>query len=693
MDFYYRKVSPGFLKSLEESNSVHGLENIQNYLPIYTNFLNINNKNYNTVGLNSYFEPLSVVLPVPGADDDNNSCDEYDPHYLDVEMVDTTKPNCNPEVKGVFVKYSPLLDPIRFLSGKYSSIEMSKLMELPTYTDPEAHTPKPNPAIAKIMDVNNSAYVDGFFTYLSSKVMHAHKFVHGLEYYGAFAGHKRQFEVDITDDTDFFSNCSFFNSNLGKLFHMDEYSYNRMSIQTGMGKENASERAYKPKITISGIDNNTGTADDALGPIPITFDTIDETGLGKLFSDSAHGVVVDVDVVNVVDDIENVYTKPTNDSSVNNGHEKEDNDNDKRHSDSNSNSRRSSHDSRTSDTSCSCRDNVTDTDEECDKCDKCDKCDHEHEHEHDEHEHEHEDDGEGEREYDGDKKDEANEDEANKDDSDYDSEDEDDGIYVEIDKFPVNAILMEECEDTLDALMENDEITSPEQWSSILMQIIMTLIAYQKLFGFTHNDLHTNNVMFTETQKEYLYYTYDRKHYRVPTFGKIFKIIDFGRAVYKFKNITMCSDSFHSSGDAATQYNFPPYMNSKKPLLEPNFSFDLCRLACSMFDYFIPMGDIDNIDNDSDRVKQLISNNPIIALIDEWVRDDKGRNVLYKSSGKERYPDFKLYKMIARTVHNHIPAKQLANPLFSKYEVKRSSLSGNAKQQFMNIDDWPEYFS
>ena len=670
MDFYYRKISPGFLKSLEESNSVHGLENIQNYLPIYTNFLNINNKNYNTVGLNSYFEPRSVVLPVPGQNrddaDDDGSCDEYDPHYLDVEMVDTTKPNCNPEVKGVFVKYSPLLDPIRFLSGKYSSIEMTKLMELPTYvdTDTDTDTPKSNPATAKITDVNNSAYVDGFFTYLSSKVLHAHKFVHGLDYYGAFAGHKRRFEVDITDDTDFFSNCSFFNSNLGKLFHMDEYSYNQMAIQTGMGKENASERAYKPKITIAGGKNNI--VDDAL---PITFDTIDESGLGKLFSDSTHGVIADVNV----DDIENVYTKAPSDSSINNAHEKEDNDNDKRHSDSNS--RRSSHDSRTSDTSC--RDNVTD--DECDKCDKCDKCDHNHEHEHVD---------------DGEKKDEQQGQEDDEDEDEYDSEDEDedDGIYVEIDKFPVNAILMEECEDTLDTLMENDEVTSPEQWSSILMQIIMTLIAYQKLFGFTHNDLHTNNVMFTETQKEYLYYTYDGKHYRVPTFGKIFKIIDFGRSVYKFKNITMCSDSFHSSGDAATQYNFPPYMNAKKPLLEPNFSFDLCRLACSMFDYFIPMGDTE-IDIDSDRVKQLISNNPIIALIDEWVRDDKGRNVLYKSSGKERYPDFKLYKMIARTVHNHVPAKQLANPLFSKYEVKRSSLSGNAKQQFMNIDDWPEYFS
>jgi hypothetical protein len=669
MDFYYRKISPGFLKSLEESNSVHGLENIQNYLPIYTNFLNINNKNYNTVGLNSYFEPRSVVLPVPGAnanhhDDDDNSCDDYDPHYLDVEMVDTTKPNCNPEVKGVFVKYSPLLDPIRFLSGKYSSIEMSKLMELPTYVDTD--TSKPNPAFAKIMDVNNSAYVDGFFTYLSSKVMHAHKFVHGLDYYGAFAGHKRRFEVDITDDTDFFSNCSFFNSNLGKLFHMDEYSYNRMAIQTGsgMGKENASERAYKPKITISGGNsnsNNDNNNDDTTAPgsIAITFDTIDESGLGKLFSDSVHGV----------DDIENIYTKVTNESlSIVNVNEEGN-----RHS----GSRRSSHDSRTSDTSC--RDDVIDDDidnnNNSSNNNDDEKKNTDHHTESDKHDHA-----------------DADEDGECEDDSEYDSEDEDDGIYVEIDKFPVNAILMEECEDTLDTLMENDEVTTPEQWSSILMQIIMTLIAYQKLFGFTHNDLHTNNVMFTETQKEYLYYTYNGKHYRVPTFGKIFKIIDFGRAVYKFKNITMCSDSFHSSGDAATQYNFPPYMNSKKPLLEPNFSFDLCRLACSMFDYFIPMGDTE-IDIDSDRVKQLISNNPIIALIDEWVRDDKGRNVLYKSSGKERYPDFKLYKMIARTVHNHVPAKQLANPLFSKYEVKRSSLSGNAKQQFMNIDDWPEYFS
>ena len=37
------------------------------------------------------------------------------------------------------------------------------------------------------------------------------------------------------------------------------------------------------------------------------------------------------------------------------------------------------------------------------------------------------------------------------------------------------------------------------------------------------------------------------------------------------------------------------------------------------------------------------------------VFDDNGKNILYKKNGEERYPNFKLYKMIARIVHNHTP--------------------------------------
>ena len=247
-------------------------------------------------------------------------------------------------------------------------------------------------------------------------------------------------------------------------------------------------------------------------------------------------------------------------------------------------------------------------------------------------------------------------------------------------------ILMEECTDTLDSLLEDSPELTIDEWRSAFMQIIMTLIAYQKMFWFTHNDLHTNNVMFVETDKEYLYYLYDGKHYRVPTYGKIFKIIDFGRAVYKFKTLTICSDSFHPKGDAATQYNFEPYMNEAKPRIEPNPSFDLCRLACSIYDYFTQRGCYGGSSSNT-----II--NPVAALIAEWVTDDKGRNVLYKSSGEERYPDFKLYKMIARTVHKHIPSAQLANPLFSKYEIVSGvKITQKMKQNMIRIDDMPAYF-
>ena len=107
--------------------------------------------------------------------------------------------------------------------------------------------------------------------------------------------------------------------------------------------------------------------------------------------------------------------------------------------------------------------------------------------------------------------------------------------------------------------------------------------------------------MFINTEKQFLYYTFNKIHYKVPTYGKIYKIIDFGRAIYKFNGQLMCSDSFHLKGDAASQYNFEPYFDDKKPRLEPNFSFDLCRLSCCLYDFFI-----DDIFESNDIIRKKI---------------------------------------------------------------------------------------
>jgi hypothetical protein len=262
----------------------------------------------------------------------------------------------------------------------------------------------------------------------------------------------------------------------------------------------------------------------------------------------------------------------------------------------------------------------------------------------------------------------TDEDDEEDDGEDEEDEDEEDNnhIYAYIDNFPTHSICLERCDGTLDDLLVDDEIDD-ETGASALFQVIIILIAYQKMFNFTHNDLHTNNIMYIETDIEYLYYKFDKITYRVPTHGRIFKLIDFGRSIYKVQGKLFCSDSFAVGGDASTQYNFEPFYSDKYPRLDPNYSFDLCRLGCSIYDFMKPKSEL-------------------YKTIHRWCLDDKKQSVIYKKNGEERYPDFKLYKMIAKTVHAHTPQAQLGFPFFSQFKYKIVE-----PVNIMDIDAMPSY--
>ena len=58
----------------------------------------------------------------------------------------------------------------------------------------------------------------------------------------------------------------------------------------------------------------------------------------------------------------------------------------------------------------------------------------------------------------------------------------------------------------------------------------MSLITYQKVFDFTHNDLHTNNIMYQKTDKEFLYYRFNESYYNSDEF--------FGNLIEARKNIS-----------------------------------------------------------------------------------------------------------------------------------------------------------
>jgi len=553
---YYRKNKNLIFPFLEDNL---GLENPQNYIPIYDTLFSLNENNRNTINLNNKWELSNIHNKMQ---DKRCQCTVTDISNH-IKKVD------------VFFKFAPLIDPVKYLIGKYNDCNIENL-PLNNVTCNE-----------KILDVNNSAYIDNYFSYLSSRLLHEYGFVHGIDYYGGYLAIKENYIFNSADDIDYIHKSSFFKKNKDHLFNISEHL-------NEMINNNSTKNKVKLKIT----DNNSESIDmGSIIEVDI-LDNIKETDSNKIVSESNL----------LIEEINTDHNKSTKSSST-----------------------------------CSSRSSVTDS------------------------EHNDEDDSD--------------------DDDTYD-EGTEEAYNILIKKFPVNVIALEACNTTFDELIESD--LSNAEIISAFMQIIMTLIAYQKAFNLTHNDLHTNNIMYVATEKKYLYYCFENKYYKVPTYNRIYKIIDFGRAIYKYNGNLHCSDSFSMNGDAATQYNCEPYLNDKKPRLEPNYSFDLCRLACSLYDNLV---DDDDDDDDKEQHKGKKNKNknelynPVKQIIKKWCTDDKGRNILYKKNGDERYPEFKLYKMIARTVHNLIPKTQLEDDIFKKYHVSKKSVKKNVK--VVDIDSIP----
>ena len=286
--------------------------------------------------------------------------------------------------------------------------------------------------------------------------------------------------------------------------------------------------------------------------------------------------------------------------------------------------------------------------------------------------------------------------------SDYDSDsdsycssvDTDTELQLNIKKYPVQAICLEYVKGNtlddyiIDTIADMDESEALIHWKSILIQVCMILITYSKTFDLVHNDLHTNNIMYVNTEKKYIKYTYNSKTFTVPTFGKIWKIIDFGRATYKFRGRDLWSSDYNMKGEAATQYNTPPYYNSNRPEIKPNNAFDLCRLGCSLFDIFIDEQEIYE-KYDSNKINDVTD---MYTLVNWMCKSDNGENILYRDFNVERNPGFKLYKAISRNVHNTTPDNLLQTSFFKDFNVSNDSnkIQTDSLIEF-NIDCLPFY--
>jgi len=593
----------------------------------------------------------------------------YDLHS--VTLSSETKPK--PKPKPMFIKFSPLLDPLRYLTGKYGgfTIDSRELKQLPTsdssslFSSPLSTTTKDSPlqkGIRKLNDPNNASYVDGFFYYLSSHLMHQHELINGIDFYGSFLSIQNKFRMNIYDDITYLRRYSYFNENREKGYQIYDQTFLKYLEfeKTKEQQERNSRKHHTVRLELSSLTDASGGGraidmmellgvEDLSIPHSLPVSNIISQPLPLSYTQEEFPETLDMNAPFFLSS-----SPPTRLQNSSISEEDED--------------------SQLADLSDDDSD-INSLESECPPVD----------------------------------------------------DEENETLYAYIDQFPVQMICMEMCEGTLDQLFVH-QILNPSNYdtegASMMFQVVATLAAYQKAFHFTHNDLHTNNIMWISTPIEYLYYQIQGRTYHVPTYGRIYKIIDFGRAIYEFQGQRFCSDSFASpEGDAATQYNCKPYFIPGKPVIEPNPSFDLCRLACAIYDFLLDSDESDVEeseeqdeeseeqdeeseeqdeeseeesvweDEDTNSMEE-IPDTLFAQLIMEWCEDDKGKNMLYQKSGKERYPYFKLYQMIARTVHRHIPLQQIHNPLFAPFLLsENTSLKKKKSDIFIDLDALPDYSS
>ena len=183
---------------------------LSNYNPTYSVFFNMDESNYNKIGFNNKYQ------------------------MIDLETVKNMNTMEN-EKKDIFIKFSPLLDPIRYMIGKYD-VNNNNIRTLPKYNNENVHE--------KIESVNNSSYVDNFFSFLSSKLLHHNSFSNGIDYFGSFLTVQNKYKMNVSDDFEYLGDSSFFSDHLNKLFSISRFDLFKQHMnysRTNRNKLNISE--------------------------------------------------------------------------------------------------------------------------------------------------------------------------------------------------------------------------------------------------------------------------------------------------------------------------------------------------------------------------------------------------------------------------------------------------------------------
>ena len=575
------------------------LSNVQTFFPIMEKYHKMPNSLYAhyNLTLNSKYR-LKHFINNEGLE---LSCDKGTENYKSyLSLIEDTH-NKKYFSKKIFIKQSPIIDPLLKMKNQYPHPKHSYLLP---YSSKYSQL-----QMDKINNIHNSTYVDCFFTFLGSKLVENKLSPNFPFYYGSFIGITKKYEFDISEEYEIYKHQSWFikglklNKNNHSSFYLhfpDESEDNKSLEET----ENNNEKEIKEQELEEELEQG-----EEILLTPQTLENIDiktqqfETLNLKENNEKKHMFNFNKDEKTLMEKLETSYQLDK--------HE------------------------------------LTDIQQEIfNELTEIDDISHAHE-------------------------------------SVKDNQEQEKEVYAILEDIPVQLICMEQCEHTLEdileisrnklsQLMDNQESKQEllefieerdTEWSAYLLQICFALAVAQKHYDFVHNDLHSSNIMYVSTKDDYIYYKYNSQIYQIPTYGKIFKIIDFGRATYKHNNTHYFSDMFEFKNEAGGQYTYPTDYHKVKNIVKPNKSFDLSRLSASIITDLFPHPPIDKENGGNLSVNQKETISPLFNLLYSWIVDKYNKEIL-------RFEEFDLYKMIARRMESAVPEKQLIKPIFTKFIVE-----------------------
>lgn len=229
--------------------------------------------------------------------------------------------------------------------------------------------------------------------------------------------------------------------------------------------------------------------------------------------------------------------------------------------------------------------------------------------------------------------------------------------YIQLYDIPTILIYTEKLTNDLYHYILNSETILEHEWASYIFQIISALTIIQSRYNIYHNDLHTSNIMYKNTSDKYIYYKYNDTYYRIPTYGKILKIIDWGRATYHFNNHRGLNTIFSTDGDVFGQYIYTRINNTGKPPIQPNPSSDLVLLGSNII-----------------IEPTFPKKGALYKLVLGWLHNKP--SILKKDL-------FSIYKFTS-TCHSSIPNEQIENEVFYKFVIQPDKIPSHSKIYSLN---------